>query len=454
MNEFNNIKKLIFLLIIICILIVIALNFIMPRIGEDFALSVPYSHDQISLIEKSTEIFSKIVQHSTGWNARLGEQLAILFLSFNKTFFNILNIFITIIYCYLVLIYANGDFPKIDIKTSYIFLITFTMFFLLPKSGDLFLWTSVATNYLWSSFLLILFFLPYRLWLSGRDIFLHKPNVYIGFFAFLAILAGMTNENTVIAVIGMIVIGYFLHRFNIVNTISPPKWFWTGLPFLLFGYSYLLLSPSTKMRRDYYLQAFGISSHGISDFIVKVPEVLSQYFTNSKNLLIIFFIFCLLLMIFQRKSILSSNYENKNNLKISIYLLLISYTSVVVLILAPYFESRALLLNWFFLLVIIGNFMLEIFPLKKIIILSTLPILLLGSINIGKLSICTLNLSREAMVRNINIIEQLNKGSSEISINRFKTSCPDFFSDREDWLISFLHDEIYYGVNEISIVSP
>ena len=139
MNEFINIKKIIFFLIIICIFIVIALNFIMPRIGEDFALSVPYSHDQVSLIEKSTEIFSKIVQHSKGWNARLGEQLAILFLSFNKTFFNILNIFITIIYCYLVLIYANGDFPKIDIKTSYIFLITFTMFFLLPKSGDIFL---------------------------------------------------------------------------------------------------------------------------------------------------------------------------------------------------------------------------------------------------------------------------------------------------------------------------
>ena len=142
---------------------------------------------------------------------------------------------------------------------------------------------------------MILFFLPYRLWLSGRDIFLHKPNVYIGIFAFLAILAGMTNENTVIAIIGMIVIGYFLHRFNVVNTISPPRWFWTGLPFLLFGYSYLLLSPSTKMRRDYYLQAFGISSQGISDFIAKVPEVFKSIFHKFQEFIdnFLYFLFAI-----------------------------------------------------------------------------------------------------------------------------------------------------------------
>lgn len=444
-------KKFLFL-IFICVIIVFLLNFEMPRIGEDFALSIPYSTSKISLMEKISDIFTKIFQHSLGWNARLGEQLAILFLSFDKTFFNLINIFITIVYCFLVLTYAKGDFPKTDFETSYIFFVTFMMFFLLPKSGDLFLWASVATNYLWGSFLLILFFLPYRIWLSGRNFFLHKSKIYYGIFICLGILAGMTNENTVLAIVGMILISYFLHRIKAIDTISPPNWFWIGLPFLLIGYFYLLLSPSTKMRRDYYLQAYGISQQGISDYILKAPELIIQYFSNSKNLLFVFLLFALLLFYINRKG--KQDLHNKNNIRISIFLFLISFSSVAVLIFAPYFESRTLLLNWFFLFAIIANFMYEFYPLKKLIILSTIPVLLFGLLNLSKLSICTFNLSIEAQNRKVNIIEQTKNGLSEIIIDRYSTSCPDYFSDREDWLISFLHDEIYYGVNKIIIVSP
>jgi len=98
--------------------------------------------------------------------------------------------------------------------------------------------------------------------------------------------------------------------------------------------------------------------------------------------------------------------------------------------------------------------MYEFYPLKKLIILSTIPVLLFGLLNLSKLSICTFNLSIEAQNRKVNIIEQTKNGLSEIIIDRYSTSCPDYFSDREDWLISFLHDEIYYGVNKIIIVSP
>ena len=435
-------------------MIVIALNFMMPRIGEDFALSVPYSQHQASWIEKTSQIYTKIVLHSNGWNARLGEQLAILILSFNKTIFNVLNIFVTLIYCFLVLIYAKGDFPKIDFKTSYIYLVTFSIFFLIPKSGDLFLWTSVATNYLWSSFILLFFLLPYRMWLSGRDLFINKPKVIFVFFALIAIFAGMTNENTVIAVIGMIIFGYFFSKNKIKKTISHPKWYWFGLFFLIIGYSYLLLSPSTKMRRDYYLQAYGIQSQGVLDYILRVPEIINQFLVNSKNILIFLVLISLLYIVLQKKKFLELNQENKNNFFVIIYFVLLSFASVAALVFVPYFESRSLLLNWFFLLVLIGNFMFQIFPLKRTIILISLPFVIFGFINISKLCDCTFNLSQESQVRQLSIMNQIDSGSSVIFIDRYKTSCPNFFSDREDWLISFHHDEVYYGVEEIKIINP
>jgi hypothetical protein len=433
---------------------IIVINFKTPLIGEDFALSIPYSHKNENLYEKVSLISNKIVVQSTNWNARLGEQLAIIFLAFNKSFFRILNIIVTFIFFYLILTYAKGDFPSINPTFFFLITLQISIFLLIPKVGDILFWITVASNYLWGVSILILFLLPYRLWYSGKDMFENASIMLRFLFIPLTVLAGMTNENTVIAVILMIIAGFIFAKKGFFKTMPTPRWYWQNMAFLLVGYGYLILSPSTKRRRGYYLELFGTQNEGIIDYLSKSINVLQHYIVSSKNLIILIVIFTLLFLILTKWYGWNLSKKSKDNLVVSLILTFCSFVSVAVLIAAPYLESRSLLFNWFFLFVFFTIIIIELYSQKRILILLTIPLLIIGFAQTPIIFNCSSRLYEEAATRHNEILTQINSGSRHIKVHRFNTYCPRVFSSREGWLIETGHDEVYYGVEDIKIMSP
>ena len=468
-NLTNNVKqqghrprlweKITFLLIFLYIFLFITLiNFQTPLIGEDFALSIPYSNKDDGFVKIISLVGEKIYYQSTTWNARLGEQLTIIILAFDKVIFNVLNIFLTFAFFYLIIVYSKGEFVKVSSSYFYFIALMLSIFLLLPNAGDILFWITVASNYLWSVLILLLFFLPYRLLFSGKDILTNSPVIFRILLIPLAVLAGMTNENTVIAVLTMLIVAYIATRKGTYSTISIPKWYWPNFSLLLIGYGYLFLSPSTKIRREYFQKTLGIQNDNLFSYFTKAVNIFKQYISFSKNLLfvliftvLIFTALFLLLMKWYHWKLQSGNF---NNLIISAFTAGGSFVSVAVLIAAPYFESRTLLFNWFFLLVLLLTFVNEIYSRKSILLVLTVPILLIGLIQTPVIYNCSSQLSGEAKAREKLILTQINNGSMEITVDRFKTDCPNIFSNREDWLILFGHDEVYYNVKDIRILKP
>lgn len=436
------------------LLIISILNFKTPLIGEDFALSIPYATYDIPVIQKIPLIFAKIHYQSTVWNARLGEQLAIVFLGFNKVIFNIVNILVTIGFIYLILVYAEGKILKVNLKVIYLMAVCASLLLIIPIAGDIFLWISTATNYLWGVSLLVLFFLPYRFWYSGRDLFDNKPKILQIVFSILAFFAGMTNENTVIAVIVMILAGFLLIKIKLLPPYKYPNWYWRNLGLLSAGYCYLLFSPSTKFRNQYYIKAYGITENGISFYLNKCVKLIGYYFQNTKTLLFILGIFIVALLVIYALNHSTFKEGRKNHFPVLLFLFATSLVSVFALIFAPYFESRALFFHWFWLFVLLMYCTKEIIAHRKELFLMTLPIICFGLFQSGSIYKCTNELYFQSNIRHNYILSEVNRGSRVISVPGIKNTCPNIFSDREGWLVSFNHDEVYYDVDDIQITNP
>ena len=168
-------------------------------IGEDYDLGIHHGMPEKGVAEKLPEFKRTIKYHYTYWNARLGEQLATLWLIFPKYYFNIFNSLITIYLIILIFFYGTGRLPeKGNILDTFILYIVFNLFLLgIPAAGELFFWVTGASNYLWGLVILLSFFIPYRLLILGADPFLNVPKPAFVLFALFGFLAGSTNENTV-----------------------------------------------------------------------------------------------------------------------------------------------------------------------------------------------------------------------------------------------------------------
>lgn len=439
------------LIILYTVLFIVFANYLMPLMGEDLALSIPFENKNDGVLEILPQITDRIIFQSTHWNARLGEQLAIIFSSIDKHIFNFLNIIITFSLLYLIVIYAKGKLEKVNIKNIFLLIFSLAVLFLLPNIGDLLFWISVATNYLWSIFLLLLFLLPYRLLWSGMDIYANTSILIRILSLPIAVLAGMTNENTVIAVMIMIIGAFLVIKVNLFKVDSIPGWYWRNFALLSVGYAYLLFSPSTTIRREYYQQSLDIQINSIKDILNNIHTVFDQYLMNSKNLLVVLTGFLILLvgfLLFRR----NNKPSQLNNLLITSAIAIASFISVAVLIVAPYLETRALLFNWIFLIIFILAIINETYFIEPKSIFFPIMVIIIGLAQTPTILHCVGNLSSESAIREEQLFTQKEFGLDEIQVNRFKYECPMIFSSREDWRILFIHDENYYGVKDIKII--
>lgn len=442
----------------------LSVNYNTPLIGEDFALSpLKAAHQSVSLNKKVGLIVDKIILQSGHWNARLGEQLAIFFLGFHKDYFNFLNSFVALSFFYIIFLYAFGSLPDFRRRCDiYPFIISFALvIFLMPAFGEIYFWTAGACNYLWACELILIFGLPYRLLLSGKDI-LSGKGVLLPLFCLLGFLAGMSSENSAV-VIEVLIMAIILYSISKRRKLGA--WVYCGAISLSAGIMYLYFAPSTKVRLDYYNKAYGVGKVTLSTYFLRARTI-GQDFVRSDELLIGLFLVLLVFSLFYHRKELTSalkrssdgkdlNGEEKEVFSV-LFLLAISFISLGILVLPPYHEQRSFLLTVTMLIVAIVKLFSCITrnpsPLVKKAIHSL--ILLILSITILKSFLVYGKYSRfdqEATYRDMKIKYLSQEGLKQIKVKPFLTRSTRELNTREDYINGNIQYFIYYGVDSIKI---
>lgn len=454
-------KNIIFIFACLCFFIL--LNFKIPMIGEDFALSPSISFKETdSFFTTIHWMIDRIYSQSINWNARLGEQLAIVFLALPKQVFNVINGFAAIGYLLLVFAYAfNRGFNWKSSRDLFaIILIVFMVLFFMPVVGQIFFWETGSTNYLWSLGLLLLFGYPYKkmLYENNTRKFPYPKLVY-GYYI-LAFLSGITNENTIVAFAFLLLLVYIM---AIINKQKIYAWMNISSSLFILGILYLLLSPSTKNRANYYNQVFGIHEVTLKLYVSRLIDAISTFVYTNLPLL---FIFASILIIFVFAYTSFSSYFNQGtlkNLKSVLQFTVISFISIFVLMLSPYVDPRSFFLAVTALITAIvfmcSTMYTALFhhnePKKKHNILSGLilaglliPIFLISVHMYTTYS----NFYNEASARN-EYLKSVTSKENIIEVKAYKTQMSRILDPRDDYVQGNHQYYEYYNIKEIKIVN-
>ncbi|MEF9991950.1 MAG: DUF6056 family protein [Romboutsia sp.] len=273
----------------------------------------------VKRITSLSDIANSMYNHYNIWGGRITAHILVqLFLMFGKTVFNVINSMGFVLLALLVYLHSNS-FKKLN--PLLILFIIIMMWFFIPQFGASILWVSGSGNYLWSTIIILVFLLPYRLYIEDNKYF--KDNIInILIMSVVGIFAGWTNENTggAMIFIQLLFIGYY-----ILNKIKLPKWSISGLIASLIGFALLVLAPGNYVRPN-----------KPKALLTKLSELGAN---SYETMFIPIFLLTILLIIY------ISNKSNKTikDLFVPVTYLIASIASVVVLIVPPYAPQR----TWF-----------------------------------------------------------------------------------------------------------
>ena len=177
-----------------------------------------------------------------------------LFLWIGKFAFDVANALMFVALVVLIYLHArreiNFDEPKILAAAGLLAWLSF------PHFGEVAIWKSGSTVYLWSAVPVALFLLPYNLILAGRKIF-NDTKIFAAAMFLLGIFAGCSVEN--LAVTTLIIAGavsFYLKKKN-----SAQLWTFAGTFGSLIGLIILLAAPGNFVRYDDQGAGKGILQH-------------------------------------------------------------------------------------------------------------------------------------------------------------------------------------------------
>jgi len=221
-------SKYSFILYLFCIgiiLIFFLFNVYTPLIADDYSYSLG--------IFSVKDIVKSQYDHYFNWGGRsVAHFLAQLWLLIGKPLFNVANTMIYLLFIILVNFHITGALKKFN---PLLFIVTnITFWILIPAWGQNFLWLTGSCNYLWTSTIILLFIVPFRIHLENNEWKLCLPLSVL--YLFIGIFAGWCNENSGAALL-FFFIGYF-----IIKKINKQKLFlFEILSFVGFLIGFILL---------------------------------------------------------------------------------------------------------------------------------------------------------------------------------------------------------------------
>lgn len=233
-------------------LFMLALNHWMPLHRDDYDYSLIWGTMQH--VSSLSDVFHSMWNHYLTHGGRMVTVFVLdLFLWLGKFWFDLANaaVFTGIV----VLLYCHSTRDiKLTAEPGLLALAAFFLWLCLPHFGEVAVWKSGSTVYLWSGFLAALFLLPYNLFLAGR---IHwSADMALPMF-FLGILGGWSVENLAVTVVMLsFFISWYAWRSGRIAL-----WLPAGACGALLGFVGLLAAPGNYVRYDSQGSGKGLLIH-------------------------------------------------------------------------------------------------------------------------------------------------------------------------------------------------
>ncbi|WP_210515192.1 DUF6056 family protein [Pantoea ananatis] len=291
-----------------------------PMTGEDYGLTKLF-HDE-SFFQRISYAIDKSSNQISGWNARLGEQIAIFELSLPRW----MSIFI---YCFsfpafaaaVAMVCSKDDGNGWKYTSKY----AAGLIFLLWPGMEVFFWKTANSGYLQPMILTMLAVIPY----SGRfyiESLKERKHILIPYLI-ICTLAGLSFENVPFALcISLVILCIWDGRKKLINYLP--------VVFMFLGWLILIMAPSTSARIDYYSSVMPSSKDHLTQYASRFFDVVSTFFSTSSIILSLSIL-----------SVLYLSYTNRFT-KYHACLIIASLLVVGSMMASPYTEARGFLFAW------------------------------------------------------------------------------------------------------------
>lgn len=291
-----------------------------PMNGEDYALTRVF--DGQGLLERLAWIVERAQLQAREWNARLGEMLAIFWLSMPAGVFTLVAAFTFVAFAYLVARVVPA--PESGSNTAF----ALAALFALWPGMELFFWRTVQAGYLQPLTITLACFYCYRDDAAIRRI--AQSPVWCGWVALLGLLAGLSFENTPVALLVFLTGSLLLAGREVIGVR-------TVLPLLTtaIGWLVLVTAPSTTHRRHFYAEVFGGTNPDFDYYWGRAVDVATVFYLTGFWLIVPAGVALAYLLLVGR------------GVRLRLLLLVLSAVLLVGSVAAaPYTEPRAFSLAW------------------------------------------------------------------------------------------------------------
>ena len=293
-----------------------------PLNGEDYALTAVF--DGIGWAERLAWIVDRALLQAREWNARLGEMLAILWLSLPRTVFTLVASLSFVAFAHLL-----GQLAPVGRRSFARTLLALALVFALWPGMELFFWRTVHAGYFQPLVLTLGCMALYRDAAAVERLRDSLPRCAAA--CVLGLLAGVSFENTPVALVIFLLASLALTGRGAwsVRTLAP-------VAATALGWLALVTAPSTTHRRQFYAEVFAVPEFGIDYLLRRIDNVWSVFWGSSPALFVLSLVALVWLCASARRS------------EVLRVLLLVVTAALVVasVVAAPYTEPRAFSLAW------------------------------------------------------------------------------------------------------------
>ena len=319
--------------IVICFTAIYSLNRLTPIISDDFAYLFIYGEN--GRITSIKDIIHSQINHYYMWGGRsVVHFIAQVLLMLPKYIADLLNTLVYISYISLIYMHIKGRAKN---SILLFLMVNLGVWFLQPVLGDTIFWLTGSANYLWGTWLILLFLLPFRLY-RGRISTPILQILYSICIFILGILAGWTNENTAAAML-VIIIGFFIYYRS--HKWSIPVWAIAGFAGAVIGFIIMIAAPGNFVR------AGETTTFSLYNLSYRLFMWTLTFFYYSGPLFLIALISVITFSRFSRG-------DKKDKMKLVLIYAVAAIAAVYAMLASPTFPRRALFGVVTFLIIAIG----------------------------------------------------------------------------------------------------
>lgn len=295
--EDNSKRIILYFVLLLFFCLVYILNILFPLQADDWGYSFVFGVDYLKRVTDLSEIMQSQYNHYMRWGGRsVVHSIAQFLLMIDIRIADLLN---SLVYIGLfVLIYIIINKGK-KANAGLFIVLNIIMWLIQPVFSIIILWLTGSANYLWGTFLIVLFICPYYQFFINKT---STDSVLKCFLFFIwGVISGWTNENTSLALISLLVLlmGYLKY-----NKIKLPKWAIYGIVGVCIGNAIMILAPGNMVRAEVVVNNLGLAE--VSSFKLFKIRLYNLYNAGFVRLSIISGVYLIFLFLFLRID------ENKN----------------------------------------------------------------------------------------------------------------------------------------------